>query len=167
MLDRVRHRLYRDAVEKYEFRVATPEDVDGLVALWPEHWAEANYHSRGIEPDEDRYRDWLANKIEYGLGVFVMALLNDVPIGFFAYTLDHNFSVKPVAVMGTFYVRKEHRRSAVPAMLFELGVDLAKADGACAFHAPITSESLASRSLENSFKKQGFAVIGTMMGKGL
>ena len=92
---------------------------------------------------------------------------DDGIVGFFAYTLDHNFSVRPVAVMGTFFVRKAHRRSAVPAILFELGIAMAKGDGACAFHAPITSETLSSRALENAFRKHGFTVIGTMMGRAL
>jgi len=74
---------------------------------------------------------------------------------------------EPVAVMGTFYVKKPHRRSAVPMILLELAIAQMQADGACALHAPITSESLSSRALENTFKKYGFAVIGTMMGRAL
>jgi len=69
--------------------------------------------------------------------------------------------------MGTFFVRKAHRRSAVPAVLLELGIDAARNDGACAFHAPITSETMSSRALENSFKRLGFNTIGTMMGRAL
>jgi GNAT superfamily N-acetyltransferase len=172
MLDRVSDRhgeLFRKAVARYEFRVAVEGDVDGIVALWPEHWAEAHYSDRGIVPDEPRYRDWVARKIECDAGVFLLAIDAGTgqPVGFFAYTLDHNFSEKPVAVMGSFFVRKTHRRSAVPALLLELGLDLAQSEGACAFHAPITSESLSSRSLENSFRKHGFTVIGTMMGRAL
>lgn len=170
MLDQVRSRhlrLYRQTLDRYEFRAAEEGDVDGIVALWPEHWAEAHYRDRGIEPDEERYRDWIAKKIHYNTGVFVLALDRGQVVGFFAYTLDHNFSKRPVAVMGTFFVAKAHRRSAVPAMLFELGLDLARADDACAFHAPITSETQSSRALENSFRKQGFTVIGTMMGRAL
>ena len=170
MLDRpnpIHVRLYREALERYEVRVAEERDVDGIVALWPEHWAEAHYRDRGIEPDEARYHDWVAKKIEYGTGIFLLALDADQVIGFFAFTMDHNFSKQPVAVMGTFFVAKAHRRSAVPAILFELGLDLARAEGACAFHAPITSETLSSRALENSFRKHGFNVIGTMMGREL
>jgi L-amino acid N-acyltransferase YncA len=160
-------RIYQQTMNLYEFRVAEPEDVDGIVGLWPEHWAEAHYRDRGIEPDEERYRDWVSKKIEYDSGVFLLALRENHVVGFFAYTLDHNFSVKPVAVMGTFFVSRAHRRTAVPAVLFDLGIDLARADGACAFHAPITSETQSSRALENSFRKQGFNVIGTMMGRAL
>jgi L-amino acid N-acyltransferase YncA len=160
-------RLLDRTLERYTFRVATPNDVEGIVALWPEHWAEAHYPDRGIEPDEDRYRQWVADSIEYGTQIRLLAIdSRDHIVGFFAYSLDHNFSVKPVAVMGTFFVEKAHRRSAVPAILFELGLDMAASDGACAFHAPITSETLGSRALENMFRKHGFAVIGTMMGKG-
>lgn len=170
-------RIYKKTVDRYDFRVATPLDVEGIVALWPEHWEEAHYKDRGIEPDEDRYAEWVQAKIEYGSGVFLLALdrgksswpmkHKEEIVGFFAYTLDHNFSVKPVAVMGTFFVRKAHRRTAVPAILFELGLDLAAADGACAFHAPIASETASARALENSFRKAGFTTIGTMMGRSL
>lgn len=160
-------RIYQKTLETYTFRVATLDDVDGLVSLWPEHWAEAHFRDRGIEPDEPRYRDWMREKLEYGHQVFVAALKDDEIVGFFAYSLDHTFSKKPVAIMGSFFVRKAHRRTAVPALLMELGLQLAKEDGACAFHAPIASELLASRALENSFVNHGFKSIGTMMGRAL
>ena len=160
-------RVYRATLARYTFRVATPADCDGIVALWPEHWQEANYHARGIIPDEDRYRSWTQKILDYGLHVIVLALYLDEVIGFFDYSLDHNFSTEPVAVMGTFYVKKPHRRSAVPMILLELAIAQMQADGACALHAPITSESLSSRALENTFAKYGFTVIGTMMGRAL
>ena len=163
-----RHKpLFEAALDRYTFRLAVPGDEDGIVALWPEHWAEAHYPDRGIEPDEKRYRIWVKLTLEMGLHPRILALDGDEIVGFFAYSLDRNFSVRPVAVMGTFFVRKAHRRSAVPAILLELGIDAARADGACAFHAPITSETLGSRALENAFRKHGFAVIGTMMGRAL
>jgi GNAT superfamily N-acetyltransferase len=166
-----RHKpLFEAALDRYTFRLAQPGDEDGIVALWPEHWAEAHYPDRGIEPDEDRYRAWVGLTLEIGLHPRVLAIdhQNDNQIvGFFAYSLDRNFSKKPVAVMGTFFVAKAHRRSAVPAILLELGIDAARGDGACAFHAPITSETMSSRALENSFKRLGFDTIGTMMGRAL
>jgi L-amino acid N-acyltransferase YncA len=162
-------RVYQRTLDRYTFRLATIDDVDGIVALWPEHWEEAHYKARGIEPDEPRYRQWTEDKIRYLDMVFLVAIERDSSriVGFFAYSLDHNFSVKPVAVMGTFYVRKEHRRSAVPALLFDLAIEAMQEDGACALHAPIASESLSSRALENTFRKHGFTVIGTMMGRAL
>jgi L-amino acid N-acyltransferase YncA len=162
-----RKRLYTDTLERYQFRTATPEDVEGILDLWPEHWAEAHYRDRGIEPDEDRYREWLGKVLIYGLQTMLVCSYDGEIVGFFAFSLDHNFSKKPVAVMGTFFVRKAHRRTAVVPILFELGVAAAKDEGACAFHAPITSETQSSRALENMFKHQGFTVIGTMMGRAL
>jgi len=162
-------RAYQHALAHYDFRLATLDDTDGIVSLWPEHWEEAHYRDRGIEPDEPRYRQWTRDQIEYLDRVFVVAVDRDSQkiIGFFAYSLDHNFSVKPVAVMGTFYVRKEHRRSAVPAILFELALQAMEEDGACALHAPIASETLSSRALENTFRKHGFKTIGVLMGRAL
>lgn len=164
-----RHKpLFEEALSRYTFRLATQDDVDGIVALWPEHWAEAHYPDRGIEPDEAKYRAWVKATIEAGVHPRILAIdNNDGIVGFFAYSLDRNFSVRPVAVMGTFYVRKAHRRSAVPAVLMELGLDAARNDGACAFHAPISSETQSSRALENSFKRLGFNVLGAMMGRAL
>jgi L-amino acid N-acyltransferase YncA len=160
--------LFEAALDRYVFRQVVPGDEDGIVALWPEHWAEAHYPDRGIEPDEERYRRWVEKTIANGNHPRIVAIdKDDGIVGFFAYSLDNNFSKRPVAVMGTFYVRKAHRRSAVPAILMELGLDLARSEGACAFHAPITSETMSSRALENSFKRLGFAVIGTMMGRAL
>jgi GNAT superfamily N-acetyltransferase len=167
-----RHKLlYEAALDRYTFRIARPGDEDGIVDLWPEHWAEAHYPDRGIEPDEHRYYEWVKATIEMGVHPRILAIDNregqsDI-VGFFAYSLDRNFSVRPVAVMGTFFVRKAHRRSAVPAVLLELGIDAARGDGACAFHAPITSETMSSRALENSFRRLGFSTIGTMMGRAL
>jgi L-amino acid N-acyltransferase YncA len=160
-------RLYQRTLERYDFRVATPADTDGIVALWPEHWEEAHYKDRGIVPCEERYRAWTEKVLTYGVQIMLVALDGPTIIGFFAYSLDHNFSVDPVAVMGTFYVRKEHRRSAVAAILMDLAIGSAKGDGACAFHAPITSETLSSRALENMMRHQGFNAIGTMMGRAL
>jgi L-amino acid N-acyltransferase YncA len=162
-------RVYQRTLARYDFRLATVADAEGIVALWPEHWDEAHYKDRGIEPDEPRYLQWTRDKLEFLNGVFLVAVerATDKIVGFFAYDLDHNFSVKPVAVMGTFYVRKEHRRSAVPAILFDLALQAMQEDGACALHAPIASESLPSRALENTFLKNGFKPIGTIMGRSL
>ena len=68
---------------------------------------------------------------------------------------------------GNRFVRRAHRRSAVAAILFELGIQSAQNDGACALHAQITSENLGSKALENMFSKYGFTVIGSMMGRSL
>lgn len=163
----VHRRLFEKTLDRYTFRAATPADVPGLVALWPEHWAEAHYRDRGIEPDEGRYTAWLDKVLTFSSYAIIVACLDRETVGFLAYSLDHNFSKKPVAVMGTFFVRKAHRRTAVAAILFELGLEGARSDGACAFHAPITSETLSSRALENMFKHHDFAVIGTMMGRAL
>jgi GNAT superfamily N-acetyltransferase len=162
------NRIFGRTFERYEFDTADIDDVDGIVALWPEHWEEAHYKDRGIVPDEARYRKWMKFCLYNVLGVWIVAKTRDNEIvGYINYELDHNFSVEPVAVMGNFFVAKAHRRTAVPAILFELALDLAKGDGACAFHAPIASETLSSRALENSFIKHGFTVIGTMMGRQL
>ena len=119
-------------------------------------------------PDEPRYRAWTRKVLDYGAHVCLLALLDGEVVGFFAYSLDHNFSIKPVAVMGTFFVAKAHRRSAVPAILFELGIE---PGGRPTAPAPSTRRSPPRRSprraLENMFKHHGFAVIGTMMGRAL
>ena len=163
---RARRRIYHAALDRYTFRVATPDDVEGIISLWPEHWEEAHYKDRGIEPDEARYRAWLTKRLTYGAGVWLLAIdeADNSVVGFFEYSLDHNFSFRPVAVMGTFFVAKAHRRSAVPTILFELALSEATEDGACAFHAPIASETQSARALENTFRKHGFTIIGTMMG---
>jgi len=163
------HRIFAHTLARYDFDVATLDDVDGIVALWPEHWEEAHYKDRGIVPDEQRYRRWMTACVENGFGVWIAAVAREDHriVGYINYELDHNFSVEPVAVMGNFFVARAHRRTAVPAILFDLCLDLAKGDGACAFHAPIASETISSRSLENSFVKYGFQSIGTMLGRQL
>jgi hypothetical protein len=163
----IRRRIVTDTVDRYTFRAATPEDVPAIAALWPEHWGEVHYKDRGIVPDPARYDVWLDKVITYGAETFLLAECDGEVVGFFSYGLDHNFSEKPVAVLDKFFVAKKHRRSAVASILCGLGVDAAIHDGACAFHAPITSETAASRGLENMLAKYGFKPIGTVMGRAL
>lgn len=154
-------------MEDYLFRTATLDDIDGIVALWPEHWEEVHYKDRGLEPNEPAYREWLKLVIETAFMPFIVALHGDEIVGFINYSLDKNFSTKPCAVMDKFFVQKAHRRSAVAAVLFAMALDLATNDGAAAFHAAITSETLAAKGLENMLTKLGFDNIGTIMGRAL
>jgi hypothetical protein len=162
-----RRRIVIDTIDRYIFRVATPDDVPAIVALWPEHWEEVHYKDRGIVPDEPRYIAWLTRMITYGGETFLLAEADGEVVGFFSYGLDHNFSEKPVAVMDKFFVARKHRRSAIASILCGLGIDAAAQDGACAFHAPITSETAAARGLENMLAKHGFTQIGTVMGRAI
>jgi GNAT superfamily N-acetyltransferase len=162
-----RKQLLEAALDRYAFRVAEPIDCDAIAALAPEHWAEARYSERGIVLDQYRYRNWLKEMLEKGRGVWLLAELDDEVIGFFSYTLDHNFSEKPLAILDLFFVSKPHRRSAVPAVLLGFGLDLARHDGACAFHAPVTTEMQAARGLENMLMKTGFQPIGVILGRSL
>ena len=105
---RARRRIYHAALDRYAFRVATPDDVEGIISLWPEHWEEAHYKDRGIEPDEARYRAWLTKRMTYGAGVWLLAIdeADNSVVGFFEYSLDHNFLVQAGGGDGHIFCRQ-------------------------------------------------------------
>jgi GNAT superfamily N-acetyltransferase len=163
----IREAIYKRTLADYEFRNATVDDIEGIINLWPEHWEEVHYKDRGMEPNEPAYREWLHLVLSNGYMPFVLALRRGTVIGFFAYSLDTSFSTKPCAIMDKFFVMKAHRRTAVPSILCDLALDMARGDGAAALHAPIITETLGGRGLENMMSKLGFSNIGIIMGKGL
>jgi hypothetical protein len=88
-------------------------------------------------------------------------------VGSISYSLDETFCVEPVAVLNTVYVVPEERRSALGRVLVALVSNLARQDGACAFHAILASGMIEQKTLANLFAREGFDDIGVVMGKRL
>ena len=59
----------------------------------------------------------------------------------------HVFTVAPIAVLWTIYVRPEYRHGAVGRRLIYSAIDIAKGEGACAFFAIVTPDCHAWRSI--------------------
>jgi L-amino acid N-acyltransferase YncA len=156
----------KNLLSECSFRYAASEDVDELLALYQQFFAEAVYKDF-ITFDSARAR----NTIEGGLLTqrrpHLVAIVEGRIVGFIAWQLDHSFSVKPVQVLYEAYVEPEHRLSAIGRYLVELAVKEGRHQGACVFHAPVASGMAAAKSLKNLLAKCGFAEFGYIMRKGL
>ena len=162
-----RERLFREALETIEYRLATRADAPEIATLFLTFFNEAHYQDRGIVYSIERATDWLANVIGHGTVPHMAAVHEGEIVGAVSYSLDDTFCVEPVAVMHMLYVAKAYRRSAIGRTLVALVTDMAKGDGACAFHAPIASGMGEQRSLVNLFAHGGFEPVGVIMGRAL
>jgi L-amino acid N-acyltransferase YncA len=162
-----RKRLFQEALDDIEYRVAVADDAPEIARLFHTFFGEAHYQDRGIAYDLDRATDWVASVVQQGSCPHIVALCKGVIVGAVSYSLDSTFCVRPVAVMHMIYVLKAHRRSAIGRVLIALATDLAKNEDACAFHAPIASEMSEQRSLINLFRHGGFEPVGVILGRSL
>ena len=160
-------RITRENIKEFvSFRLATPDDVPELIAVYQRFYAEAVYKDF-LEFDPARARETILNGITYDGRPHILATIDDVIVGFIATVIDHSFSVKPCAVLMELYVIPEWRRGAIGRGLVGLAVLEAKRKGAGAFHAPVASGMTEARSLFNLFDKAGFTQFGYMMRRGL
>jgi L-amino acid N-acyltransferase YncA len=166
-----RHRLIQQTLEGFEFALASPSDADEIVDLFHKYFDdEAGYKKRGVVFAPERAKPRLEKAIGTGIYPHVIARTpgyHGKIVGVLSYSLDNAFCVDPIAVMDMLYVVPEHRRSALGKVLLEIAVDMAKGDGAVAFHGPIASEIVHVQSVINLFKHAGFTEIGVIMAKGL
>ncbi len=162
-----RERLVQGALRDIDFRLATIEDAPELAELFEVFFGEAGYKNRGVVYSRSKSRTWLRRVIETGAHPHLVAVLDGKIIGVAAYGLDETFCEDPVAVMDTVYVLPAHRRSAIGRVLVALITDLAKNDGAVAFHAPIMSGMREQASLINLFRRGGFEPAGVLMARSL
>ena len=160
-----RSRLFQQALDQVGYRLAESQDAAEIARLFQTFFDEAHYQDRGIVYDLDRATAWIEGVVQLGSCPHLVAVRNGAIIGAVSYSLDGTFCLAPVAVMHMIYVLKEHRRSAIGRVLVALATDLAKGDGACAFHAPIASEMSEQQSLVNLFGHGGFEPIGVIMGR--
>lgn len=166
-----RHRLIQQTLDGYIFSLASPADADEIIDLFHQYFDdEAGYRKRGVVFAADKAKPKLERAIDLGIYPHIIARTPGYDgkiVGVISYSLDASFCVDPIAVMDMLYVVPGYRRSAIGKVLLEVAVDMAKGDGAVAFHAPIASEIVRWQSIVNLFKNAGFGEIGVIMGKGL
>jgi len=162
-----RKRLFAEAVNTVDYRVALPGDAPEIARLFETFFNEAHYKDRGIVYALDRATAWIEGVIRDNSCPHIAALHDGAIVGAISYSLDDTFCVEPVAVLHMLYVLKDHRKSAIGRVLLALATELAKGDGACAFHAPIASEMDEQPSLVNLFGRGGFKPIGLILGRRL
>lgn len=163
----LRKRLFKQALDRLDYRVAVRDDAPALARLFKIFFDEAHYQDRGIVYDLDRATAWIAGVVQQGSCPHLVAVHAGAIVGAISYSLDDTFCVEPVAVLHMLYVLKAQRKSAIGRVLLALAAELAKGDGACAFHAPIASEMDEQQSLINLFGRGGFKPIGVILGRRL
>ena len=148
----------------FEFALAKRDDVPELVDLVARFYRESDYATYA-DIDLSSAAKYGETVVESGLVPHIVARKDTVPVGLISYSLDTAGWVKPIAVMQFFYVLPEHRKSFLGRALLALAVDLARGDGACAFHAPVASGTRATGTLKNLFTKHDFEPCGFIMRK--
>ena len=98
---------------------------------------------------------------------FIVAEIEGEFVGWMSWTMMHVFTVAPIAVLWTIYVRPEYREGAVGRKLIFLAMDLAKKEGACAFFATVAPTSYGGQSLCHLFRSFGFDPMGGAFSKAL
>lgn len=157
---------HRNFLQSVSFRLATSDDAPELTAMYASFFGEAVYKDY-VEFDPVRAEDYLRRVIGAGLLPHITARIDGALVGSVSYSLDHNFSRHPIAVLGELFVVPRHRRSPLGRMLVSHAVELAKGDGATVFHAPVASGMREAKSLFNLLTKGGFEQMGYIMRRGL
>ena len=139
-----------------EFRLAKPDDVDLWVPVFgPHYFHEANFH-HFAELDISTGVDIIRQQIKTGAAVFILAYIEDQPVGVISYTLERVFTKRPIAYLNMIYVVPRCRRGALGRMLLVHAMHLSQGDGACAFFATIPPDTRVGRRLCNMFRRGGF-----------
>ncbi len=147
-----------------EFELASTSDVVALTYLFKDFFAESDYADKGITYSPNRAAAWLRSVIESGAFPHVVARRDGKVVGVISWSSDNSFSEEPIAVLHTFFVRPEFRRTAIGRTLMFLALDIAQSEGACAFSAPIASGIHSG--LGNLLSKAGFKPSGSIFTKG-
>lgn len=161
-----RHITLDNIDECVSFRFADVDDLPDVMRLYERFYEEAVYKDL-LEWDAERARNTVLRGIVADERPHILAIVDEEPVGFLAYILDHTFSVRPCQVLMEFYVVPEHRRSAIGRALLAMAIQEGKAANAGAFHAPVASGMKAARSLFNMFDKAGFSQFGFMCRRAL
>lgn len=149
---------------RIEFRYAKVDDLDALMAVYERFYDEAVYKDY-ITWDHARARKTIEWRMEQRIRPHIIAVdgADKTLIGFISWELDHTFSVRPVAILFEFYVVPEFRKGAIGRYLLHLAKREMKADGACAFHAPVASGMKDTQRLKNLLLKAGMSELGFIM----
>jgi GNAT superfamily N-acetyltransferase len=112
-----------------DYRVAEPNDLDGLCALYEMFFEESALPKLGLEIDIERGRRWVARAIETNHPTQLIAVesnSDNFVVGVLGFDFDHTATVKPFAYLDKFYVHRNWRLSKVGSTLLMVATDLAK-----------------------------------------
>lgn len=143
------------------------EDAGDIARMAESFYRTTTYVDRGLVPDVVRYQKWVEHVIHDGSNPHILAKVDGRLVAFLSFGYDDTFSVEPCAVMNVIYVEPDYRRSALARVLLALAQDLAKSEGAVAFHVPVATVTPETRGLFNTLRKVGFEPVGYIMGRRL
>jgi L-amino acid N-acyltransferase YncA len=163
----IQERLFAHTLDTVAFGLATPDDVEPLVALHAAFFAESKGPELGVIFSAEKTRTWLKAIVASGYCPHIVARAAGRPVGFISFTLEDTYTETVTAFLNTIFVEREHRYSAIPRVLVALAVDMARAENATAFVATASSGMPEIASLKNLFLKAGFAPAGFAVMRGL
>jgi GNAT superfamily N-acetyltransferase len=151
-----RHRYdMRATLENLDFRLAGPEDVDGLVAFYMQYFGFSVFPDYGLTLDPERLKAWVTRVVASGYKPHIIAVdkVSGRIVGALDYNLDSGLFDHPIAEMDKFFVLPQWRLSGAGRVLLALAMETAKGDGAVVFRGDTFSGIGIGRNL---FLRQGF-----------
>jgi L-amino acid N-acyltransferase YncA len=157
--------MRHDIIDNLTFRIGNAADVAPLLTEYgADHFYEGGFGKFSTFDLERAIREMCA-QVKRDDTPFILAEIGDEFVGWMSWTMMHVFTVAPIAVLWTIYVRPEYRHGAVGRRLIWSAMDLAKKEGACAFFATVAPTSLGGESLCHLFRSFGFDPMGGAFSK--
>ena len=157
--------MRHDVIDNLGFRLGKQDDVEPLLTAWGEdHFIEGGFAEFSTF-DLDRAVREMKRLLAQGDTPFIIGEIQDEFVGWMSWTMMHVFTVKPIAVLWSIYVRPEYRHGAVGRKLVWLAADIARSEGACAFFATVAPTSIGGKSLCHLFREFGFEPMGGAFSK--
>lgn len=110
--------------------------------------------------DKEKAKVSIRRYIETGIQPYIVCEVAGQTAGIASYYLDDDWTVKPMAFMGMFYVLPVFRRSHVARAMVMMLEQLASGDGACVLFVTIAPTSRSGALLANVFRRAGYQPMG-------
>lgn len=156
-----------DVIDNLTLRVGKPADVAPLLTAYgADHFYEGGFGQFSTF-DLDRAIREMTRQVERDDTPVAIAEIGGEFAGWVSWTMMHVFTVAPIAVLWTIYVRPEYRHGAVGRRLIWSAIDIARREGACAFFATVAPTGVGGQALCHLFREFGFAPMGGAFTKAL
>lgn len=156
-----------EGLDRVWIGLATVEDAGAVARMAESFFLTTTYVDRGLVPDVVKYQKWIESVVHSGSNPHILAKIDGTLIAFLSFGYDETFATEPCAVMNVIYVEPAYRRSALARVLLALAQDVAKSEGAVAFHVPVATVRPETKGLFNTLRKAGFDPVGYIMGRRL
>jgi L-amino acid N-acyltransferase YncA len=157
--------MRHDVIDNLTLRVGKVADVAPLLTQYgADHFYEGGF-GQFTTFDLDRAIREMSVQVARDDTPFAVAEIGDEFVGWISWNMMHVFTVAPIAVLWTVYVRPEYRHGAVGRRLVWSAMDIAKKEGACAFFATVAPTSPGGQSLCHLFRSFGFDPMGGAFSK--